>query len=611
LRIRPGQIQWIVALLLVMGAAVASADPSGGPMKWRRDELWDIFWAPRWLDGLTLPPQLTLDQARSGVQSRIIYDPALDRIVASMTHGDVAVVPPRLFTAREYSEEMTRTGFNRTWREETSRTLHSTADGVSRKKDGLVNFDLPFQLPKGLSSIFGEGAPNLRVSGSEQITIGGTSSWRVDEQQREGRQRSKFPTLEMRQQLNVRLNGTIGDKLHIDINQNSEASTSLENQIKIYYQGYDDDVVQRVDLGNTNLSLPRTQYISYSARQEGLFGVKMTGRLADWDFTAIASKQEGQSDVASFSGGSRETQIGGDGKIYDYQFEPRKYFFLIDPDSLAGIIVESQDLAVYLNTRNNEGDNREGEDVEPAIVTLDGSLGLTGPRKVDQFEKLVPNEDYFFVTPERSLSYPYLVMRNSLSKDYTLAVSYQVRDGAGTVIDNVGNFWTRTAGDTLQLKMIHAAHEDKNADLRVGPWSPTRRLELKNIYNLGVRNIDPETFNISIRFDGNNDPPDYPLGDVRVPYLEIVGLDLLNNLTQLPGPDGLVDPHYIDYENGILFFPDLRPFDRGDPARQRRIHAAPGRRGGGRGEQRHLRRARSPGSLAEVLHHREVQGVPD
>src|SRR5688572_24057443 len=82
---------------------------------------------------------------------------------------EVAVVPPRLFTAREYSEEMTRTGFNRTWREETSRTLHSTAAGVSRKNDGPLNFDLPFQLPKGLSSIFGEGAPNLRVSGSEQI----------------------------------------------------------------------------------------------------------------------------------------------------------------------------------------------------------------------------------------------------------------------------------------------------------------------------------------------------------------------------------------------------------------------------------------------------------
>ena len=40
-------------------------------------------------------------------------------------------------------------------------------------------------------------------------------------------------------------------------------------------------ILRTVELGNTNLNLPATQYVSFSARQEGLFGVKATGQVGD------------------------------------------------------------------------------------------------------------------------------------------------------------------------------------------------------------------------------------------------------------------------------------------------------------------------------------------
>jgi hypothetical protein len=446
------------------------------------------------------------------------YDPGLNRIVAKRSQKDVDVLPPRLFTTTEFARDYTRMTFRAALAAGAKRTLHGGAVNRTRPARGRrPRQSEPADRAARRHEEHSATGPQPAVSGSERITIGGTSSWRVNDIRTEGRKRSKFPTLEMRQELNVRLNGTIGDKLHIDIAQNSEASSSLENQIKIYYQGYEDDVIQRVDLGNTNLSLPATQGISYSARQEGLFGIKMTGRLASWDFTAIASKQEGQADVASFTGGSRQTDIGGqDGKIFDYEFEKRKYFFIDDPDtltagSLRGLRIDGQEMAVFINRANVTGESRNGEAYETGIATLDGQRN-GGPEKQTFFTKLASDEYYF--SNADGVTYPYIILRNALSETYTLAVSYRVRlpgpnpDEYGAVVRDVGNFWVRSKPadadtlPTLELKMIRPPKEDQNDKLTLGPWAATRRLEMKNVYNLGARGIDKDSFDLEIHRQG-------------------------------------------------------------------------------------------------------------
>lgn len=564
----------LLALLIVAAPVTLPAqepEPATDAAFWRREDLRDILWSSRWAEQIFHTDRLSLRVTRGGPQEKLTYDPELHRIVSTWAVRDIDILPPRFFTAGEYASEMLEVRFGQLWPEEARKTLKGDPNLDIRGRNtpgGLVNLELPFELPGFAASIFGEGAPNLRVSGSERISMGGTSNWRVDDLQREGRRRSLFPTLEMRQELNVRLNGTIGDKLHIDIAQNSEASTSLENQIKIYYQGYEDDVVQRVDLGNTSMTLPRSTYVSVSTRQEGLFGVKMTGRLADWDFALIASKQEGQAEVASLTGGTQETRLGGtDGKIYDKDYEPRKYFFLSDPDSLPGIRVLATDLQVFVSTRDVASDLRQGKDVKTAYLSVTGDG--QGARIKTDMVRWTQNEDYYFVTSDRT-PYPILVLRNSLNDDSRLAVSYRITAESGAVVQNVGNYFTRAEGDTLQLKMIKPGLDDVKTDnVTVGDWAATRRLEMKNVYNLGARNIDPNALNIQVHLDSGNFPTDLN----GVSYLEILGLDLVNNLTlaaredsaqygpQERGPDGKIDTRYIDLENGLLFMPDLRPFD--------------------------------------------------
>jgi len=568
----------VLLLLAVLLAIPARADePTAGsfePLNWRRQTPWDDLWSTRWAEGIFFSDRLSLRSLRGGFVDQVGVDPNLGLLVATRQLQDIPILPPRYYTPEEYAHAALQMQFGRTWRAETLRTLKGdpTLEGQRRAQGGLVNLELPFELPGFAASIFGEGAPNLRISGSERITIGGTSNWRSPVVLSEGRRRSLFPTLEMRQELNVRLNGTIGDKLHIDINQNSEASTSLENQIKIYYQGYEDDVIQRVDLGNTNLTLPRSTYVSVSTRQEGLFGVKMTGRLASWDFAIVASKQEGQSDVASFAGGSQETRIGGiDGQIQDIDFERRKYYFLSDPDSLPGYIVDGPDLEVFVSTRNPEADRRNGRETFGAILSINADPADTLLVR-DEVVRLTPNDDYYFITSDRTV-FPMIVLRSTLANEYRLGVSYKYSPSNPVPPPSpaVGNFFTtRAPGDSLRLKMIKPAWDDiKGDDLLASPWAPTRRLEAKNIYNLGARDVDLATLNLKIRNGLSNSRPS-TLGEYD--YLEICGLDLINNVTgygldeggvadNQKGPDGLIDRQYIDDRGGILFFPDLRPFD--------------------------------------------------
>ncbi|TPW05166.1 MAG: hypothetical protein FD129_2799, partial [bacterium] len=289
-----------------------------------------------------------------------------------------------------------------------------------------------------------------------------------------------------------------------------------------------------------------------------------------WDFAVIASKQEGQADVASFTGGSSETRIGGiDGEVRDIDFERRKYYFLTDPDSLPGYIVEGPDLEVFVSTRNPEADRRNGRETFGAILSLNADPNDTLSVS-DTVVRLTPNDDYYFVTSDKTV-FPLIVLRSTLANEYRLGVSYSYSSENAEPPPPVGNFDDeRAPGDSLYLKMLKPAWDDiKGDDLLASPWSPTRRLEAKNIYSLGARDIDLATLKLNIRNGASNSRPS-TLGEYD--YLEICGLDLINNVTGFgleregvadnqKGPDGIIDRQYIDDRGGILFFPDLRPFD--------------------------------------------------
>ncbi len=494
-----------------------------------------------------------------------------NRVEVQLFHRQLTVGPRIQLSMDQYLERLTAVSFRAEWMKQL-KSLEKTRSTAAAGSQGKVNLKLPIAIPGQLNQIFGKGEPNLQVRGSERITFSGTSRWQPNRKDTElSRGQSKFPQLDMMQELNINLTGTIGDKVTVDVDQASQATTPLSNRIKINYKGYPDEIVQEVHLGNTNLSLPGTQYVTSGGRAEGLFGINALAKFAAVDVTMILSKQEGKTDS---KGITRQAEVQTFER-QDLDYIQAKFFFLRDPNLCPWWVLQDS-LSVFLDDRNITNDVQLG--ARPAVVT---NTGLN-PHPVENPDtvavgnfhllKLGPDEDYTIQT-EVYTGQPILVLNRALSENDILAVSYrgvQMVPGPDfqlvtttTPIERVG--FIPADGSTRSLKMIRPGGDvNQSLDLTQGPWAPIRNLELKNVYDLQGRSIEPGSLHLAIRrkkSQGGEVNPDR-IGDVT--FLERTGLDL-GRLTgggsTTPGQDDEIDPGFVNYSEGTLTFPDLRPFD--------------------------------------------------
>jgi hypothetical protein len=509
------------------------------------------------------------------------------------------------------SASMERT-FGERWRERSRRDVNSLGALTPQTRTGL-QLKLPVALPTPIQSILGPGGPALNVSGAENIRIAGTSNWTNQQTGLLGQKKSLFPSLDMQQDLDIRLEGQLSDRVKVNLLQNSANQVPLANRIAINYRGDEDDLVQALDLGNTNLALPGTQYVSYSGRNEGLFGVKLATRLGPLDFTALASKQEGRSERATFSGGgaSRVPQT-----LADWEYMKGQYFMLYDPNypspdhpgqpSLYKI--DDTSIQVYLDDGNYGNDLntiRGRAVVDPDRVQLGsrfegtpadtagfrGQFDLKVPGPTGDYE-ILPDYYLFQAPGGGGFSYKILRLKQPLpaNSNACLAVTYRATpidlngSALGPEVQVGGRVITASGPDSAHtvLKMLRVPRS-KQQPLDpsrpsaspydpAGPFEPVRELEMKNFYQLNGFGIDPLTFGLKIQ-RGRDDPPaNYARtpGDTLVSYIEVAGLDNVDESVSpsREGHDERVDGSsrnggtraFVDYKNGILFFPDPRPF---------------------------------------------------
>jgi hypothetical protein len=434
----------------------------------------------------------------------------------------------------EYEDVVGTVSLRQAWGSTVLRELRATETAASR---GLLDIDIPMPLPEPIVRAIGSGA-NLKVRGSERITFGGQTSYVVDALDLESGPPSRWPQLDMEQRLTVNLEGTIGDKIHVYVDHRSGGETfgaGKANQIRVRYEGEEDEIVQGIELGEVNLSLPGTEFVSYSGSQEGLFGAKMTAKIGKLDLVGIASKEEGKSSGANFTGTSEADSV----TINDVSYKAGTYY-AVDPAVLKYSNVALQSLRVYVDDRNGANDIQTG--ASPGRAYLDAPVGSVppsqGPSQRGMFDQLVELEDYLVDYQTGIVEF-----LDPVSLSQVVAVSFARLDGSA-----VGG----SDGDTLRLQLI------SKDDRVVGTaWEPIRRYELKNVYDLGAEDIPEDGFALEIR-------KRTPSGEILdnqdgVPYVQILGLDT-HGLGGDPNPDGIVDLEWIDFEKGYLFFPHFTPF---------------------------------------------------
>ena len=504
----------------------------------------------------------------------VTLDPDADLVRETYRELDVEIREPLVMSGgAEYSRIVAARTARRIWKDKTKQTRSMSRTGG--KSAGRFRVELPVQLPKVMRSFLGDGAPNLEVSGSEAITLSGVSDWTVrkSEQDTERRKQSAFPSFEMKQELNVNLTGSIGDKIKVDVDQSSNVQTSIDNKVKLRYEGDEDDMIKSVDLGNTNLSLSGA-----SLRQDGLFGVKTVAKLGNVDITTIASKQEGKSETARFTPSGEKSRVF----VRDQDYIKRQYFFIADhplvvlkdassppTPGFASIEVWKDD---QIGTNNGTGGEGASLDGRPGYGRLDPNApadSSTNPQlSLGFFKKLTPGEDYVLLDDlwilDGGIKVPVIRLTIPVGPYEVLGVSYVEQTATGPV--SVGTpEASLIAGDTLLVKVIKPPIDKVPADsvgnfATTAPWYPTVPYELRNIYDLGARNIDYASLALTVR---RRDPlqltdPDKNL-ETGEPYIKILGLDQRDELGN-DAPDGKIDGNFIDEERGTILFPDVNPF---------------------------------------------------
>lgn len=420
---------------------------------------------------------------------------------------------------------------------------------------------------------------------------------------------------EFDQQINMSVVGKVGEKLAVTANFDNNNSFDFQNNMKVEYTGYKEDILQKLEIGN--VSLPLNNTLIQGA--QNLFGVKAQLQMGKLNITTIASTQRGKVASIEIPGGNN-----GQGRPFEIiasNYDENRHFFLGHyfrdnyrrwiqnlPQVTSGVNITR--VEVYILNRNNDTqtlrnvvglmDLGEGRRIYNSAVQSAGANRPTandannllsavkafGNRDPDDINTLLENfftgennngTDFEKITGARKLSpteytfhqqLGYITLTRKLQNDEALAVAYEYTANGRSY--KVGELSEDYAGledeDVIFLKLLRP----RKVSIRdqTNRIIPTWDLMMKNIYSLNVNQLSREGFQLRIIYRDDRtgiDNPQLQEGSNTLrerQLIEIMGLDKLNpvNDPQRDGNFDFVDGITINTLNGTIIFPYLEPF---------------------------------------------------
>ncbi|MEM6782465.1 MAG: cell surface protein SprA [Bacteroidota bacterium] len=482
---------------------------------------------------------------------------------------------------------------------------------LRRRGRGRGGLGLTIAVPGGrggaFETIFGKNEVALNVTGNANINLG--FSYQENEQQQAATGQGGRLNPDFAQELALGIDGTIGDKLNIGVNYDTQNTFEFENQVKLLYEGYDDDIIQRIEAGNVFLQTP-SDLIRGGQR---LFGIRTDLRFGGLGVTLVASQQDAEGDALEIEGGSQTTNFD----ISPFDYEDNAHFFLsyyfrnrwdlalsrpptiiadANFDQIVGIDVWLKDRTVNQTNQLTEGLAQAvalvdlGEPGPGPQFTIDNlpdgvlaggdaylaALGATAPlpdETIDQYEDadleqlrdssntidfegrfgldIADYADTRFrkLTEGRDYAFDpqlgYLSLNRSLSPDEQIAIAFQYRRADGSIVE-VGDFNEETGADLNGRRIILKLLRGDNPTAFDASWA----LTMRNIYRIGGRSLRADDLELDIVYAPSGQPAQETLPGVTVgqqrTLLTTLGLDRLDNDGSTPQPNA-----QFDFVNGL------------------------------------------------------------
>ncbi|MGA9408103.1 MAG: cell surface protein SprA [Bacteroidota bacterium] len=484
-------------------------------------------------------------------------------IIRETVNGADIKIPQKLplseYIKLRYTYEINRGIEDEVYKYEAGKKKNDLGDVLG----SFTNIDIPIPA-NPVFSIFGPPKINLHISGAVDIHAAFTNT--TTDQVTLSNLGSTVNQPDFSQQVQINVSGTIGDKLNILADWNTQRTFDYENQLKIKYTGYDDEIVQSVEAGNVSMAT-NSAFISSSS---ALFGIKTVLQLGPLKLTALASQKKGTIQQKNITGGSSVTSF----TLHAYSYNTDHYF--IDTSYIAEfekIFSNSAhqgdadkviiDYEVWITSPNPTDPTAfqgvavmdippvfPGDTTSYAKFRSDTVTDTPGWIESGRWQKLTPLKDYNI-----QVNAGYITLERSLQPGQAVAMAYRVQSLQGRAYDKIYGTFTGTGqpSNVLILKLI------KPKSL-LPQYGEAWRMLMKNIYSLGGRNISKAGFQLNIYY---NPPGATQVDNISgTKLLQLFGFDNYK-ADNSPGPDNQFDyipPWTVDETRGEIIFPTVEPF---------------------------------------------------
>jgi cell surface protein SprA len=552
----------------------------------------------------------------SNVSDSVKFNPRTNEYEFQQKMGKQNFRYPSTMTLEEYLDYDLEKTLRKNWKARTEADSKNKVEDLNKPTPKL-HFKAKGEI---FNRIFGGDAVDIRPQGSAELIFGWNTNKNENPNISVDNQKNSF--FDFNQKIQLNLLGKIGDKMKITTNYNTEATFDFENQVKLEYTGYEDEIIKKIEAGNVSLPLTGTLITG----SQSLFGIKTQLQFGKLTATSIFTQQKGQKKEVESKGGAQTTpfEIAGD------NYEANKHFFLsqyfrdkydnalsslpllnseinitqieVWVTNTTGNFDQARDIVGFADlgeSKRSIGDNKtwfaqsfiQGPVTEPSgdypdnrgsnnlyqqittrpdlvqLRSIATALNALAPFNNSTF-KYAPVQDYEKINNARKLSLNdftlnprlgYISLNQPLVNGEVLAVAYQYTIGTKTY--TVGEFSNEVSRpNTLFLKMLKAS----NVRVKLPIWD----LMMKNVYNIGGYGITANDFRLEVTHSNLEKGVDLnyiPEGAVNGKILiQVVGLDRIDQ-QGYPNKDGVFDfvPDItISVKNGRIYFPVIEPFGK-------------------------------------------------
>lgn len=538
----------------------------------------------------------------SNVSKEVEFDGETNTYIFTEKIGNIDYRLPRAMTIEEYGQYGLQQSLKKYWRQ---RSL--TSEEQARR--GLIP-NLVIE-SESFSKIFGSNVISVVPQGFVEVSFG-TQTNITDNPSISERLR-KVTTFDFDQQIQMSLAGSIGDKMKMQVNYNTESTFTFENQMNLEYTGGEDEIIKKIEAGNVSMPLNGSLITGAS----NLFGIKADMQFGKLSLTTVLSQSEGERSIVNVQGGAQQTEF----EISAADYDANRHFFLSHyfrnhydealsnlPVVRSSVQINRIEVWVTNKTGNYESSRNvlalldlaeHKTNIYNKVPTFQENSGLAYPNNIlpfndanKQYAAITTNygairdvskinnvlnplrilgfnggQDYEKLEQARKLNASeytvneklgYISLNTALNNDEVLAVAYNYTSNG--VLFQVGEFSDEgiTAPETLVLKLLKGTSTT--------PKLPTWDLMMKNVYSLNAFSLTSEDFQFNILYQNeqtgtrvNYLPKSNLSGHI---LLNVLNLDNLNSQLD-KGSNGVFD--YIEgitvnSSTGRIFFPMLEPF---------------------------------------------------